>query len=154
MKSKYQCPHCQYMSLKKWNVERHVKNIHWVKNFPNRNNVKPNINPKMISQPPCPIHSSENRSNQEQQLTFNYQTSQEEHQHGKRFKDVSTQYSENDIIHSILPLDATNTADQIIKENKAQLFEHDRNIYVDKSVENYKKKKPVVITSKGHFILE
>ena len=160
MKSKYQFPHCQYMSLKKWNVERHVKNIHWVKNFPNRNNVKPNINPKMISQPPCPIHSSEYRSNQEQQhdVIPNYQSkyeqSQEEHPYGKRFKDASTQDSENDINHSTIPLYATNTADQIIKENKAQLFEHDRNIYVDKSVENYKKKKPVVITSKGRFILE
>ena len=153
MKSKYQCPHCQYMSLKKWNVERHVKNIHWVKNSPNRNNVKPNINPKMISQPPCPIHSSENRSNQEQQLTFNYQTSQEEHQHGKRFKDVSTQYSENDINLSTIPLVVTNTVDQIIQEKEVQLSEYDRNIYEDKSVENCNKRKPVVITSKGVFTL-
>ena len=148
------------MSLKKWNIDRHVKNIHRVKNFPDRNNVKLNIDPQNIRQLPCPIHSSDYRQNQEQQHDViphyhsKYQPSQEEHQYGKRFKDVSTQYSENDIIHSILPLDATNTADQIIKENKAQLFEHDRNIYVDKSVENYKKKKPVVITSKGRFILE
>ena len=154
MKSKYQCPYCQYMSLRKWNLKTHVRNVHGIETFLNGSNVKPHIDQQNIRKPPCPIHSSENRSNQEQQLTFNYQTSQEEHQHGKRFKDVSTQYSENDIIHSILPLDATNTADQIIKENKAQLFEHDRNIYVDKSVENYKKKKPVVITSKGVSILE
>ena len=160
MKSKYQCPHCQYMSLKKWNVERHVKNIHWVKNFPNRNNVKPNINPKMISQPPCPIHSSEYRSNQEQQHDFithyqpNYQPSQEEHQYGKRFNDASTQYSENDINHSTIPLVVTNTADQITQEKQAQFIEYDRNIYEDKSVENCKKRKPVVITKKGDFILE
>ena len=161
MKSKYQCPHCQYMSLKKWNVERHVKNIHWVKNSPNRNNVKPNINPKMISQPPCPIHSSEYRSNQEQQVDVipNYQSkykpSQEEHQYRKRFKDASTQYSENDINHSKIPLVVTNTADQIIQEKEAQFIEYDRNIYEDKSVENCKKRKPpVVISSKGVFILE
>ena len=33
----------------------------------------------------------------------NYQPSQEEHQYGKRFKDASTQYSENDINHSTTP---------------------------------------------------
>ena len=160
MESKYQCPFCKYMSLKKWNVERHVKNIHWVKNSPNRNNVKPNINPKMISQPPCPIHSSEYRSNQEQQHDFithyqpNYQPSQEEHQYGKRFNDASTQYSENDINHYTIPLVVTNTADQIIQEKEAQLLEYDRNIYGDKSDENCKKRKPVVITKRGVFILE
>ena len=64
MKSKYQCPHCQYMSLKKWNVERHVKSIHWVKNFPNRNNVKPNIDQQKIrpsefhTESDCPNHKS------------------------------------------------------------------------------------------------
>merc|ERR1711989_74609 len=79
-----------------------------------------------------------------------YQPSQEEHQYGKRFQDASTQYSENDINHSTIPLDATNTGDQIIQEKEAQLFEYDRNIYEDKSVENCKKRKqPVVITSKG-----
>ena len=61
MKSKYQCPHCQYMSLKKWNVERHVKSIHWVKNFPNRNNVKPNIDPKIIR--PSEFHTESDCQN-------------------------------------------------------------------------------------------
>ena len=42
------------------------------------------------------------------------------------FKDASTQYSENDINHSTIPLDTTNTADQIIQEKEAQLFEYDR----------------------------
>ena len=83
-----------------------------------------------------------------------YQPSQQEHLCGKRFKDASTQYSENDINHSTIPLDAANTADQIIQEKEAQLFEYDRNIYENKSVENCKKRKPVVITSKGTFILE
>ena len=160
MESKYQCPYCQYMSLKKWNIDRHVKNIHRVKNFPDRNNVKPNIDPKNIRQLPCPIHSSDYRSNQEQQHDViphyhsKYQPSQEEHQYGKRFKDASTQYSENDINHSTIPLVVTNTADQIIQEKEAQFIEYDRNIYEDKSVENCKKKKPVVITKKGSFFLE
>ena len=161
MESKYQCPYCQYMSLKKWNIDRHVKNIHRVKNFPDRNNVKLNIDPQNIRQLPCPIHSSDYRPNQEQQHDViphyhsKYQPSQEEHQYGKRFKDASTQYSENDINHSTIPLVVTNTADQIIQEKEAQFIEYDRNIYEDKSVENCKKRKPpVVITSKGVFILE
>ena len=83
-----------------------------------------------------------------------YQPSQEEHQYGKRFKDASTQYSENDINHSTIPLVVTNTADQIIQEKEAQLLEYDRNIYGGKSVENCMKRKPVVITKKGVFILE
>ena len=110
MESKYQCPYCQYMSLKKWNIDRHVKNIHRVKNFPDRNNVKLNIDPQNIRQLPCPIHSSDYRPNQEQQHDVipyyhsKYQPSQEEHQYGKRFKDASTQYLENDINHSTIPL--------------------------------------------------
>ena len=160
MESKYQCPYCQYMSLKKWNIDRHVKNIHRVKNFPDRNNVKLNIDPQNIRQLPCPIHSSDYRPNQEQQhdvipnYQSKYQPSQEEHQYEKRFKEASTQYSENDTNHSTIPLVVTNTADQIIQEKEAQFIEYDRNIYEDKSVENCKKKKPVVITKKGSFFLE
>ena len=136
MNSKYQCPYCQYLSLRKWNLKTHVRNVHGIETFLNGSNVKPHIDQQNIRKPPCPIHSSENRSNQEQQLTFNYQTSQEEHQHGKRFKDVSTQYSENDIIHSILPLDATNTADKIMQVKHAEI-EYCRNIV--ESLESKKK---------------
>ena len=161
MNSKYQCPYCQYLSLRKWNLKTHVRNVHGIETFLNGSNVKPHIDQQNIRKPPCPIHSSENRSNQEQQHDFithyqpNYQPSQEEHQYGKRFKDASTQYSENDINHSTIPLVVTNTADQIIQEKEAQLFEYDRNIYEDKSVENCNKRKPpVVISSKGVFVLE
>ena len=56
--------------------------------------------------------------------------------------------------HSTIPLVVTNTADQIIQEKEAQLLEYDRNIYGDKSDENCKKRKPVVITKRGVFILE
>ena len=154
------------MSLKKWNVKKHVKNVHGIKNFSNTNIKKVNIDQQNMRQPEihtkseCPIHTSQYRSIQEHQHDFiphyqsKYQPSQEDHQYSKRFKDASTQYSENDINHSTIPLDATNTADQIIQEKEAQLFEYDRNIYEDKSVENCKKRKPVVITSKGVFILE
>ena len=109
MESKYQCPYCQYMSLKKWNIDRHVKNVHRVKNFHDRNSVKPNIDPQNIRQPSCPIHTSQYRSIQEHQhddiphYQSKYQPSQEDHQYGKRFKDASTQYSENDINHSTTP---------------------------------------------------
>ena len=160
MESKYQCPYCKYMSLKKWNVKKHVRNVHRIKNFPNANIKIANIDQQNMRQPPCPIHSSEYRSNQEQQhdviphYQSKYQPSQEEHQYGKRFKDASTQYSENDINHSTIPLVVTNTVDQIIQEKEAQLLEYDRNIYGGKSVENCKKRKAVVITSKGVFTLE
>ena len=192
------------MSLKKWNVKKHVKNVHGIKNFPNANIKIANIDPQNIRHPPCsihssdyrsnqeqqhdviqhyqskyqpsqeehqynkqnirhppcPIHSSEYRSNQEQQhdviphYQSKYEPSQEKHQYGKRFKDVSTQYSENDINHFTIPLDKTNTADEIIQKKEAQLFEYDSNTYGGKSVENCKKRKPVVINSKGVFILE
>ena len=123
--------------------------------------MKPNIDPQNIRKPSCRIHSSDYKSNQEQQhdviqhYQSKYQQSPEEHQYGKRFKDASTQYSKNDINHSTIPLVVTKTADQIIEEKETHLFEYDRNIYEDKSVENCKKRKPpVVITSKGVFILE
>ena len=48
MKSKYQCPHCQYMSSRKWNVQNHVRNIHRIKDFSNGSNEKPNINQQKI----------------------------------------------------------------------------------------------------------
>ena len=48
MKSKYQCPYCQYMSLRKWNVQKHVRNVHRIKDFSNGSNEKPNINQQKI----------------------------------------------------------------------------------------------------------
>ena len=115
-----------------WNLKRHMQSVHGIKKSNSYANSDDGI----------PHYQSK------------YQPSQEEHQYGKRFKDASTQYSENDINHSTIPLVVTNTADQIIQEKEAQLLEYDRNIYEDKSVENCKKRKPVVITSKGVFQLE
>ena len=132
MKLKHKCLYCQHTTSRMWNLKRHMQSVHGIK--------KSNSYAK--SDDGIPHYQSK------------HQPSQEEHQYGKRFKDASTQYSENDINHSTIPLDATNTADQIIQEKETHLFEYDRNIYEDKSVENCKKKKPVVITSKGVFLLE
>ena len=133
MKLKHKCLYCQHITSRMWNLKRHMQSVHGIK--------KSNSYAK--SDDGIPHYQSR------------YQPSQEEHQYGKRFKDASTQYSENDINHSTIPLVVTNTADQIIQEKEAQFIEYDRNIYEDKSVENCKNRKPpVVITSKGVFILE
>ena len=132
MKLKHKCLYCQHTASRMWNLKRHMQSVHGIK--------KSNSYAK--SDDGIPHYQSK------------YQPSQEEHQYGKRFKDASTQYSENDINHSTIPLVVTNTADQIIQEKEAQFIEYDRNIYEDKSVENCKKRKPVVITKKGVFILE
>ena len=64
MKSKYQCPYCQYMSLRKWNVQQHVRNVHRIKDFSNESNEKPNINQQKIrptefhTESDCPDHKS------------------------------------------------------------------------------------------------
>lgn len=133
MKLKHKCLYCQHTTSRMWNLERHMQSVHGIKKS----------------------NSNANSDDVIPHYQLKYQPSQEEHQYGKRFKDASTQYSENDINHSTIPLDTTNTADQIIQEKEPQLFEYDRNIYEDKSVENCKKRKPpVVISSKGVFILE
>ena len=132
IKLKHKCLYCQHTASRMWNLKRHMQSVHGIQksnNYAKSDDVIPHYQSK-------------------------YQPSQQEHLYGKRFKDASTQYSENDINHSTIPLDAANTADQIIQEKEAQLFEYDRNIYENKSVENCKKRKPVVITSKGTFILE
>ena len=145
------------MSLKKWNVKKHVENIHGIKNYGNANIKRVNIDQQNMRQPEihtkseCPIQHQHDVIPHYQSK---YQPSKEEHQYGQRFKDASTQYSENDINHYTILLVVTNTADQIIQEKEAQFIEYDRNIYEDKSVENCKKRKPVVITSKGVYRLE
>ena len=55
MKSKYQCPYCQYMSLRKWNVQKHVRNVHRIKDFSNGSNEMSNINQQKIS--PTEFHT-------------------------------------------------------------------------------------------------
>ena len=104
MKLKHKCLYCQHTASRMWNLRRHMQSVHGIEksnSYANSDDV-------------IPHHQSK------------YQPSQEEHQYGKRFKDASTQYSENDINHSTIPFDVTNTADQIIQEKEAQLFEYDR----------------------------
>ena len=55
MKSKYQCPYCQYMSSRKWNVQNHVRNVHRIKDFSNGSNEKANINQQKIR--PTELHT-------------------------------------------------------------------------------------------------
>ena len=165
------------MSLKKWNVKKHVKNVHGIKNFSNTNIKKVNIDQQNMRQPEfhtkseCRNHSSEYRSIQQHQQTFDDEQKsrngsnqfqshhitydgtisrdeiiQEKHpplmktisccqlqpnEYAQRFEDASTQYSNHDMSYSQMSHDATKSRD-----------------------ENCKKRKPIVINSKGVFILE
>ena len=147
MKPKHKCLYCQHTASRMWNLKRHMQSVHGIQktnNYVNSDDVIPHYQSK-------------------------YQLSQEEHQYGKRFKDASTQYSENDINHSTIPYDATNTADQKSQEKEASLmktiachqlvsdeYEYDQMPYdaTKSRDESCKKRKPIVINSKGVFILE
>ena len=114
MESKYQCPYCKYMSLKKWNVKKHVNNVHGIKNFPNANIKIANIDQQNMRQPEihtkseCPIHTSEYRSIQE-------------HQDNQKSRNISTQFSNQCITY-----DETKPRHEIIQH--PQFSEYDRNI--------------------------
>ena len=82
MKLKHKCLYCQHTTSRMWNLKRHMQSVHDIK--------KSNSYAK--SDDGIPHYQSK------------YQPSQEEHQYGKRFKDASTQYLENDINHSTIPL--------------------------------------------------
>ena len=82
MKLKHKCLYCQHTTSRMWNLKRHMQSVHGIK--------KSNSYAK--SDDGIPHYQSK------------YQPSQEEHQYGKRFKDASTQYLENDINHSTIPL--------------------------------------------------
>ena len=43
------------MSLRKWNVQQHVRNVHRIKDFSNGSNEKPNINQQKIR--PTELHT-------------------------------------------------------------------------------------------------
>ena len=177
MKCKYQCPYCQYMSLKKWNIERHVKNIHGMKNFPNGNCVKPNIKHQNMRQPEfctkceCPDHSSEYRSIQQHQQTFDDE--QKSRNGSNQFQGHHVTYdgtiSRDEIIQEKHPpLMKTVTCHQLLSDEYAQRFEDTSTQYSNNGMsysqmlhdatksrdENCKKRKPTVINSKGVFILE
>ena len=114
MKLKHKCLYCQHTTSRMWNLKRHMQSVHGIK--------KSNSYAK--SDDGIPHYQSK------------YQPSQEEHQYGKRFQDASTQYSENDINHSTIPLVVTNTANEIMQEKQAEI-EYYRNIV--ESLESKKK---------------
>ena len=157
----YHCPYCPYMTTRMFNFKRHCRAAHKIVVSKDHDSEIGQERHVTYHCPNCQFMTNRfNDLKRHAKVIHNIlikhpqdQTRQEEHQCGTRFKDASTQYSENDINHSTIPLDAANTADQIIQEKEAQLFEYDRNIYEDKSVENCKKIKPVVINSKGVFTL-
>ena len=161
MKCKYQCPYCQYMSLKKFNVERHVNYVHGIKNFPNGSIQRANIDHQNMRQPEfhikseCPIHSSEYRSIQQHQQTFDDE---------QRSSNGSNQFQRHYITY-----DETKSRDEIFQEKHPPLmktiachqlvsdeYEYDQLPYdaTKSRDENCKERKPVVITSKGVFTLK
>ena len=107
MESKYQCPYCQYMSLKKWNIDRYVKNVHGIKDFPYGNDVSSNIDHQNINQPTYGNHSSEYRSIQEQQQSFS---------HDQKSRNISTQCPDHHITY-----DETKPRHEIMQENQAEI---------------------------------
>ena len=111
MKLKHKCLYCQQTASRMWNLKRHMQSVHGIKksnSYANSDDVIPHYQSK-------------------------YQPSKEEHQYGQRFKDASTQYSEND---STIPLVVTNTANEIMQEKQAEI-EYYKNII--ESLESKKK---------------
>ena len=80
MKLKHKCLYCQHTTSRMWNLKRHMQSVHGIKKS----------------------NSNANSDDVIPHYQLKYQPSQEEHQYGKRFKDASTQYSENDINHSLI----------------------------------------------------
>ena len=70
MESKYQCPYCQYMSLRKWNVQNHVRNAHRIYDFPNGSNEEPNLNQQNIRPREFVLLNSQNGSNEKMKCKY------------------------------------------------------------------------------------
>ena len=72
MKPIYLCPCCQYISTRKWNIERHVRNVHGIQICPKESNVKQKIyqQKKFHTGCECEIQSSECHSTSEHEQTL------------------------------------------------------------------------------------
>ena len=72
MKGEYQCPYCQYISSRKWNLKIHVRNVHGIQTLQDESNVKPQIyqQQKFHTRSECENQSSECHSIPEYQQTF------------------------------------------------------------------------------------
>ena len=68
MKGEYHCPYCQYMSLRKWNVQKHVRNVHRIKDFSNGSSKKPNINQQNIRPKEYVVLNFPNGSNEKPKI--------------------------------------------------------------------------------------
>ena len=162
MINSYHCPYCPYMTTRMFNFKRHCRAVHKTVVTKDHDSEIGQERHVTYHCPNCLYMTKRfNDLKRHVKVIHNIlikhpqdKPSQEDHQYGKRFKDASTQYSENDINNFTIPHDSTNTADRIIQEKEAEVFEYDRNMYEDKSLGNCKKRKPVVITSKGVSMLE
>ena len=126
MKSKYMCPYCQFLSLKKWNVERHVRNVHRIKDFSNGTSEKPNINQQNIRPKEYVVLNFPNGSNEKPNINQQKIIPTEFHTEYD-----CPDYKSREILQKI----GAEIALLLLKEYKVI-------------------KKPVVITSKGVSILE
>ena len=130
----YHCPYCPYMTTRMFNFKRHCRAAHKI----------------VVSKD----HDSEIGQEQHTNILIKHpqdQTRQEEHQCGTRFKDASTQRDEI-IQEKHPPLMKTIACHQLVSDE----YEYDQMPYdATKSRDkNCKKRKPIVINSKGVFILE
>ena len=126
MKSKYQCPYCQYMSLRKWNVQKHVRNVHRIKDFSNGSSKKPNINQQNIRPKEYVVLNFPNGSNEKPNINQQKIIPTEFHTEYD-----CPDYKSREILQKI----GAEIALLLLKEYKVI-------------------RKPVVITSKGVSILE
>ena len=126
MKGEYHCPYCQYMSLRKWNVQKHVRNVHGIKDFSNISNEKANINHQNIRPT--------------EYVQFNFPNGSNEKPNINQQKIIPTKFH----TESDCPDDKSREILQKIGAEIALLL-----------LKEYKViQKPVVITSKGVSILE
>ena len=134
MKFKYMCPNCQYISFKKWNVERHVRNVHRIKDFSNGSNKKPNTNQQNI-RPTEYVQFNFENCIPEYELTLRFQNGSNEKPNNNQQKirptEIHTDNCPNDKSREILQKIAL----LLLKEYKVI-------------------RKPIIITSKGVSILE
>ena len=134
MKSKYQCPYCQYMSSRKWNVQNHVRNVHRIKDFSNGSSKKPNINQQNIRPKEYVVLNFPNGSNEKPQI---YQQ--------KKFhtKSECENQSENKVLRCLCEPSQPCHADVLIKlfvERKTNDIKQEFGIEMDK----YEKYEPSV----------
>ena len=126
MKGEYHCPYCQYMSLRKWNVQKHVRNVHRIKDFSNGTSEKPNINQQNIRPKEYVVLNFPNGSNEKPNIN--------------QQKIIPTKFH----TESDCPDDKSREILQKIGAEIALLLLKECKVI----------KKPVVITSKGVSILE